>query len=241
MQQSFFFQFFLFSFLLSYSIFSYGQSKIDSVLICDAKFKDSQYDNAHAGSACLVKVDKKTYLVTAKHVLYFAKTQSMNSVSFGDSLLSWNCYPKDRPSKTVKAGRLINEDRNEKLEGMFEGDWLIFEIQGKLPEELAVYNIRKEALEPGEVIQFLGYPYKKEDNSPIRIKGKFSTYTKHNNFKAEVPAAHYNGCSGGPVLDADGKLIGLVSMGWFNEETNEMTFEPTGLWYFLNVLSEDKP
>jgi sensor histidine kinase regulating citrate/malate metabolism len=52
----------------------------------------------------------------------------------------------------------------------------------------------------------------------------------------EVSKGNYGGCSGGPVLDAQGKVVGIVSMGYFNEKENRMVFEPASLAYFKKVM-----
>ena len=52
-----------------------------------------------------------------------------------------------------------------------------------------------------------------------------------------MPKGTYNGCSGGPVLDSEGKLVGIVSMGYFNEKENKMIFEPASLDYFKTVIN----
>ena len=54
----------------------------------------------------------------------------------------------------------------------------------------------------------------------------------------EVPQGRYNGCSGGPVIDEAGKLVGLVSMGYYNEAEKKMIFEPASIAYFLDIIKK---
>jgi len=215
---------------------SYGQSKIDSVLVSDVKFKNSKFDNPHAGSGFLLKYKNKTYGITAKHVLFFAKTDSMKSISFGDYLKSWSFSSKTSPNKKVLAGKLLNEAPNELLEMPPKGDWLIFEIKGSIPKDIAVYSLRDKPLNIGENVRFLGYPYK--TTKPINIKGTYVGLTKDKNLRLDVPKGTYNGCSGGPVIDSEGKIVGLVSMGYFNEKDNKQVFEPASLDYFKEVINK---
>lgn len=220
----------MFSLIMS----SFCFSQIDSVLISNVKFKNSKFNNTHAGSGFLLKYRNKIYGITAKHVLLFAKTDSMKTVSFGNDLESWEFVSKATPQKKVLTGKLINEAPTEILEMPPKGDWLIFEIIGDYPQDIAIYSIRKEPLKIGEGVRFLGFPYK--SNEHINVEGKFIGLTKDKNLRLEVPKGIYNGCSGGPVLDLDGNLVGIVSMGFFNKAQNKMVFEPASLDYFKQVI-----
>lgn len=213
---------------------SYAQA--DSVLICDAKFKNSKFNNPHAGSGFLVSYGKKVYGITAKHVLFFAKTDSMKTISFGNGLKSWNFTSKSTPNRSVLAGKLINENLNERIEMPPKGDWLIFETTTNIPEGIVVYSLRDKPLKTGENVHFLGYPY--NSTKPLNIKGTFIGLTKDNNLKLAVPKGTYGGCSGGPVIDTQGKLVGIVSMGYFSEKENQMIFEPASLEYFKKVINQ---
>ena len=196
--------------------FSICYAQADSVFICDVKFKNSKFNNPHAGSGFLLAYKGKVYGITAKHVLLFAKTDSMKTISFGSSLKSWNFTSKNRPNTSVVAGKLINENPKERIEMPPKGDWLIFETTEKIPEGIVVYSLRKEPLKLGENIRFLGYPY--DSAQSVNIEGTFIGLTKDNNLKLNIPKGTYSGCSGGPVLDSQGKLVGIVSMGYFNKK-----------------------
>jgi len=215
---------------------TFCNAQIDSVLISNAKFKNSKFNNTHAGSGFLLQYKNKMYGITAKHVLFFAKTDSMKTVSFGNALKSWEFVSKTSPNKKVLAGKLINEDPNEILEMPPKGDWLIFEIEGNVPRDIAVYSVREQPLGIDEEVYFLGYPNKTKQS--VNIKGKYIGLTKDNNLRLNVPKGTYNGCSGGPVLDSQGKLIGIVSMGYFNKKENKMLFEPASLDYFKEIINK---
>jgi len=224
--------------LLSYQLFA---QEIDSVLVCDVKFHNSEFDNAHAGSGFLLEYEGKVYGITAKHVLFFAKTEDMKTISFGEGRLkTWNFQSKSDTTKAITASRLLNEDPKEPLDftKIVERDWLIFEIEGEIPESMAIYKLRETALAEGEQLRFLGFPYKGGNGiKPLKINGTLIGFTELGNLKMEVPAAHYNGCSGGPVIDQEGRLVGIVSMGYYNEKTGDNVFEPASTEYFLKVIS----
>ncbi|MEZ4781405.1 MAG: serine protease [Flavobacteriaceae bacterium] len=210
-------------------------AQIDSVLVSKVTFKDTNFNNLHAGSGFVLEYQNKLYAVTAKHVLFFAKTDHMKTISFGDALQSWEFMSKTNPVKKVIAGRLINENPNERLEMPPKGDWLIFELKEDIPEGIAVFSVREQALKPNEPLFFMGYPYKSD--APIKVSGQFLGFTEDHNLRLDVPKGTYNGCSGGPVFDAEGKLVGLVSMGYFNAKDNIMVFEPASLDYFKQIIN----
>ncbi|WP_417785349.1 S1 family peptidase [Tenacibaculum sp.] len=209
----------------------------DAVLVCDVKFKNSKFNNKHAGSAFLLNYKGRTFACTAKHVLFFAKTDSMKTISFNNSLKSWSFISKVNPENKLMAGKLLNENTNETLAMPPKGDWLVFEIKNKPSKNIAVYKLRKAPLKEGEQLYFMGYPYK--SLKPIKVKGSFIGFTKDKNLKLDVPKGIYNGCSGGPVVDEEGKLVGLVSMGYFNKKENKMIFEPASTDYFKQIVNNN--
>lgn len=214
---------------------SVALAQIDSVFISDVKFHNSKFNNPHAGSGFLLKYKSKIYGITAKHVLFFAKTDSMKTVSFGNELKSWTLKSKTKFKNSIKVDSLINENKEEKIEMPPKGDWLVFNISKKIPLTAKVFEIREKKLEIGEAVSFLGFPYKSE--KPIRVTGTFLGFTKDGNLRLDVPKGNYGGCSGGPVFDKNGKLVGIVSMGYYNQKLKKQIFEPASLNYFKEVIS----
>jgi hypothetical protein len=161
----------------------------------------------------------------------------MEAIGFGEELEAWRFVNRGSKRVVIRAGKLVNEDPNEKLDGMPVNDWLIFNAPEFLPEHVAVFELRNSCLKSGETLYFTGFPYTKTKEEPIRIRGSFLGYTKTGNLKMDVPKAKYNGCSGGPVFDEQGRLVGLVSIGYFNGETETMVFEPASTDYVKKVLA----
>lgn len=213
------------------------QAQLDSVWICDVKFNDSQFNNTHAGSGFLLKHGKKVYGITAKHVLFFAKTESMKTVSFGDELKSWTLSSAHNSSNNIELGKLINEDKEEAIALPPKGDWLVFEIKEALPKTAKIHSMRVTPLQVDEEVFFMGFPYNEE--KPVKVKGRFTGLTADGNLSLDVPQGKYGGCSGGPVVDKNGELVGIVSMGYFNKELNKQIFEPASLEYFKQVIKAE--
>lgn len=211
-----------------------ARAQSDSVWVCDVKFKKAQFDNTHAGSGFLLEHDGEVYGITAKHVLFFAKTESMKTVSFGDELKSWTLRSANGSLKNIELGTLINEDKEEAIAMPPKGDWLVFETKGVLPKTAKVHSMRETPLQVGEEVFFMGFPYNEE--KAVKVKGRFTGFTADGNLSLDVPQGKYGGCSGGPVVDKNGDLVGIVSMGYFNKELNKQIFEPASLDYFKTVI-----
>ncbi len=211
-------------------------AQTESVWVCDVKFKNNEFDNPHAGSGFLLKHENKVYGITAKHVLFFAKTENMNSISFGEDLKSWTLRSTKDSTSGIELGALINEDKNEEISMPPKGDWLIFEIDADLPKSATIHTLRETPLTEGEQVFFTGIPYGSKKS--IKVEGNFSGFTQEGNLSLDVPNGNYGGCSGGPVTDKAGNLVGIVSMGYFNKELNKYIFEPASLDYFKEVISQ---
>jgi len=137
----------------------FGQTKVDSVFISDVKFHNAEHNNEHAGSSFQVKYKGEIYDCTAKHVLSFAKTDSMKTVSFGHELASWEFISKVNANTHISVRKLVNENKEEKIVMPPVGDWLIFEVTGEIPKNAAIYRLRKKALAKGDALSVIGYPY----------------------------------------------------------------------------------
>lgn len=211
-------------------------SQVDSVLISDVTFKESKFNNAHAGSGFLIEYNGKMYACTAKHVLFFAKTENMKTISFGDELVSWQFVSGVHDEVKVPAGRLLNENAEEAISMPPKGDWLVFEVTEEIPKNVAVYSLRNTPLEKGEPVYFLGYPY--NSDIPIKIKGSYFGKTENGSLRLDVPRGNYACSSGGPVLDKNHQLIGIVSMGYYDEAQSKMIFEPESLDYLRQVIQK---
>ena len=89
-------------------------------------------DSVHRDAACAFLLDTGDEIVaaTAKHVIRFFKSRTMDTVSFEGTLKNWRMFPKNSPEDIVVIDRLINEDPNESLERIERpGDWLLLTVR----------------------------------------------------------------------------------------------------------------
>lgn len=215
-------------------------SEKHKVFISSVKFHDPQYNKAHVGSGFFISHKGSVYGVTAKHVLYFAKTESMDAVDFNGELKSWEFISPSDPSIKIKAGNLLNHNSEELLSEPIKGDWLIFEIENELPENVHVFEISDVDPSIGEELSFTGFPYESKDPSlPLSVNGSYQGSEEQWVFTMNVPRGNYGGTSGGPVLNRNGQVVGLVSMGYFNEEEQRMIFLPASVSYFKEVIEQE--
>jgi len=166
-----------------------------------------------AGCAFLLDLGSDTLAVTAKHILTFFKSESMNSVSFRNRLESWKMYPKDHPDDGVLVDRLLNEDEGESIERVpSPGDWLLFTIKEKSPH-IQVLQPRETPLQEGEPVFIVGWRYSDKDCPQVIYKGAFvrSEGETHIISTERLSDNTMPGLSGSPVVDARGRVIGLMS------------------------------
>jgi hypothetical protein len=171
-------------------------------------------DVSHPSAACAFLLDTGDGVVaaTAKHVLRYFKSESMDSVSFRGSMNSWRMFPKNDPSRVTVVGELINEDTEESLERIPSGkDWLLLTVRERA-EGVQPLRFRSTPLEKGETVYVIGWRY--PDEGPQRIlEGKY-VKSERGSVLISVKELTDNtipGLSGSPVIDAHGYLIGLMS------------------------------
>lgn len=171
-------------------------------------------DGTHPTAACgfLLDTGDDVLAATAKHVLRFFKSGSMDSVSFGGTLKRWSLSPKNAPDEVVVIERLVNEDASEPL-GKIPSteDWLLFTVRER---SMAVQplRLRNDPLRKGETVYVVGWRYTDEGRQRV-FEGRYVRRDK-GSVLISVPGLADNkipGLSGAPVLDSAGYVIGIMS------------------------------
>ena len=181
-----------------------------------AMINQIEYIDAHhpvAGCAFLLDTGRDTVAVTAKHVLIYFKSEAMQYVSFGNTLVNWRMYPKNSPEDVVVVDHLINEDSSERIEYMPSGvDWLAFSIKEASPD-IQPLKLREAPLVKGEEVYIIGWRYT-DVNCPQKVyQGNYVSSEPGAVIISTLELADNTtpGLSGAPVVDSNGHLIGLMS------------------------------
>ncbi|MDF2176734.1 serine protease [Aliiglaciecola sp. CAU 1673] len=192
------------------------------------------------GNGFLLSYKDMLYGVTVKHSLFEVKLPAPKSTDIAPHIESWVLSPRSMPTKSVKFGQLLNADANEVLDmKTLEKDYLLFSINGPA-EALRPLTLRETPVEIGEELTAIGCTYlSAEDCQNDRYTGTFKGYSEHNlriHFDG-VDMSKLRGLSGSPVLDKQGKVVGIVSNVLPAEDGEGMDFAPARLDYLLNILS----
>ncbi|MFK7813615.1 MAG: trypsin-like peptidase domain-containing protein [Maribacter sp.] len=216
-------------------------------LINNVSYQDSSFDNSNASNGFLVAHEGNTYAITAKHVLMIAKTDAMKFVDFEGGLKQWKMHPKDDNSKYVITDKLLNTNKKDSLTWDYMGnnwdtyeDWLVFSVKENKTDHTPL-SIRKKPLKKGEHLYAIGWTYKDTVGSQRMYEYKFDTTEGnfHNLLQIRGPKS-MGGLSGAPVVDYKGRIVGLVSSGVEDEDTNEVWLEATDIKHAIEFIASIK-
>jgi len=204
-----------------------------------ALINDIRYTDGHhpvAGCGFLLEFDGRTFAATAKHVLTYFKSSAMTAVDFAGTLERWRMYPKDHPESAITVGRLLNTDPEEPIAKVApRRDWLLFEVAER-PNGVEVLHLRTSPLERGEKVFVVGWTYAEKGRQRVH-EGRFERSYSDGSFLIHVESLATNkipGLSGAPILDAKGRVVGIMSRG------NGAAVRPTSVEYATGVLAGTK-
>ena len=174
-------------------------------------YVDKQYPVA--GCGFLLDIGDDTLAATAKHILTFFKSDSMNAISFNNSLRQWTMFPKNNPDDSVIIGKMINENPQESLTNIAPArDWLLFTLKDESPN-IQPLRFRETPLQEGEPVYIIGWRYSDKECPQVIYEGNF-VRAEEGSFLITTKELTNNtmpGLSGSPVIDANGYLLGLMS------------------------------
>lgn len=210
----------LFVTLINCSNVNAQQSK-RMALVNGVTFHNTNYGNNNAGNGFIVNVKGKDYAITAKHILMIVKTDKMESVDFSGELKQWKMFDKNNPSHFLIVDQLINANKAEKLEWQtLQNDWIVFSIKENKTENKPL-KFRNHPLIKGEKLYVVGWAYQDKEGPQRTYEFEFDiTEDDLHTFMQIKGPKSLAGLSGSPIVDAQNRVVGLVSTGWLDEESN---------------------
>ncbi|MFG4002281.1 trypsin-like serine protease [Flavobacterium aquidurense] len=241
--------FFAISILLTTGCFGqeFSSKKVfkEIALVNRIEFINAKYDQPKFSCGFLIKYNNETFAVTAKHILKIIKPESMTTLSLESDIKNWILYPLNNKSESVICDKLLNEDKSELLENKstYDNDWLVFSIKQN-SSSIIPLEIRNTPLIQGEKLYVVGWTRTME-NGPQRVY-EFEYYKTISNrilLKDILVPEKFGGLSGAPLVDENGLLVGIVSNGTVDPDSNKKFFSPcsvTNLLTFIENRKHDK-
>ncbi|WP_316785976.1 trypsin-like peptidase domain-containing protein [Pedobacter frigiditerrae] len=224
----------LFAFLITITLNSLAQEKVSSkkfddiTLVNGITFFDSKFDQPRFSCGFLLKYAKDTLAITAKHLLNVIKSDHMKAVSLENSIKSWSLYPLTKNNELVITDKLLNENKAELLadKSTYINDLLVFSIKEN-HSKIKPLEIRTTELIPGEKLYAVGWTRKMESGEQRVYEFEFYKIIGNRILLKDVIVPElFGGLSGAPVVDENGKVVGIVSGATTEPDTKKKYFSP---------------
>ena len=200
-------------------------------LINHFKYFSGKHEFNQLGTAFLLKYKNDTFAITAKHILAILKPDSIKNLTLENYIKSWTMSPLNNENEIVSIDKLLNEDKSENLNSktLFEKDWLVFSIKENRSNVLPL-EFRDTPLVKGEKLYIVGWTrHMKEGFQRVYEFEFYKTNGTHLLLKKLIVPEKMGGLSGGPVIDRNGKLVGIVSNSKFSFWNMENMIAPVGI------------
>jgi hypothetical protein len=200
-------------------------------LINHFEYFEGEHEFNQLGSAFLLKYKNDTFAITAKHILAILKPDSMKNLTLDNFIKNWTMSPLNKESEIVIMDKLLNENKSENLksETIYNKDWLVFSIKENRSKVLPL-EFRDTPLVKGEKLYIIGWTrHMKEGAQRVYEFEFYKTNGTHILLKKIIVPEKMGGLSGGPVVDINGKLVGIVSNSKFSFWNMENLVSPVGV------------
>lgn len=199
-------------------------------LINHYEYFEGEHKFNQLGTAFLLKYKNDTFAITAKHILAVLKPDSIKNLTLDNFIKNWTMSPLDNQNEIVTIDKLLNDDKKENLNSktVYEKDWLVFSIK-KNNANVIPLEFRENPLIKGEKLYAIGWTrHMTEGKQRVYEFEFFKTKGTHLLMKELIIPEQMGGLSGAPVVDKDGKLVGIISISKFNLITMEKMLSPVG-------------
>ncbi|WP_316770137.1 serine protease [Pedobacter frigiditerrae] len=234
----------LFVFLIALNLISFAQEKVSSkkfdeiTLVNGITFFDSKFDQPRFSCGFLLKYGKDTLAITAKHLLNVIKSDHMKAVSLQNSIKSWSLYPLTKNNELVITDKLLNENKAELLadKSTYINDLLVFSIKEN-NSKVKPLEIRTTALVEGEKLYAVGWTRKMESGEQRVYEFEFYKIIGNRILLKDVIVPElFGGLSGAPIVDENGKVVGIVSGSTADPDTKKKYFSPFYLTELKSII-----
>ncbi|HVJ92158.1 MAG TPA: serine protease, partial [Labilithrix sp.] len=175
---------------------------------------DANFDGhtpLEGASAFLIATGKGNVLAaTAKHLIHRqgGVNPELEIRDVDRSIKSWRLFPRTLPNHFVEVDKLGCDG----LDG--DHDWLILSVRqaGALPS--TPLRLRSSPVKVNEKVFLVGCPYDETDCRQNVYRGTVTQRWEHT-FRFDLdPPVDLRGFSGAPIVDDDGHVVGVMSIGF---------------------------
>ncbi len=168
------------------------------------------------GSAFLIKYKGELFACTAKHVVEKAKyfKKKVKAKNLNEQLDYWNLFPRKTEKPIIKVDSLFNNSKSK-------SEWWLLaleETNTKTQKKIQSFEPRFDLVKKDERVFFLGCSYQEENCKQNVYLGKVNSVNGKKISISYDPLVNVAGFSGGPLLDAKGKLIGLLTQASYDQK-----------------------
>jgi hypothetical protein len=234
----------LFTTLLMYSCS--GPEKVSTrvfdeiALVNGIEFYNSKFDQPRFSCGFLLQFNNDTFAITAKHLLKVIKPEEMKTLSFEKVIKSWSLYPLNKKAEVVITDSLLNANKGERLEdkSTFTNDWLIFSLKANHSKVKAL-TVRATPLVAGEKLYVIGWTRKMESGEQRVYEFEYLKTIDHRILLKEILVPEqFGGLSGAPLVDEQGAVVGIVSNGTIDPDSNKKYFSPCVLDELISFIEK---
>jgi len=182
------------------------------VLTNQAKFQG--HTPLVGASSFLIKNEKgQVFAATARHLIREAGDVDppLTAGELDKALLQWVVYPRTKPAEAIELGRVAVPDLDAKGR-----DWIVMTLKNpaaKLPSY--ALTLRKDPVRVGEAVYMIGCPYSEPRSVQNVYKGKVTERFVGDYWRFDIePFVELSGFSGAPILDTQGRVVGVVTIAY---------------------------